>query len=109
MNVGPGAIPKSSEANFLPKSFPRPSWLNAKATYNKKGLFGKENHAKFYTAGVVVAFNHLHSHLVHVLLEMSRGMAKKRSMLSSKKCLRRLGVGILSTWDNVCICLYNSI
>ena len=31
------------------------------ATYNKKGLFGKENHAKFYTAGVVVAFNHLHS------------------------------------------------
>lgn len=65
VNVGPGAIPKSSEANFLPKSFPRPSWLNAKATYNKKGLFGKENHAKFYTAGVVVAFNHLHSHLVH--------------------------------------------
>jgi len=31
------------------------------ATYNKKGLFGKEVHAKFYTAGVVFAFEHLHS------------------------------------------------
>lgn len=31
------------------------------ATYNKKGLTGKEGHAKFYVAGVVVAFEHLHS------------------------------------------------
>eukprot|EP00439_Symbiodinium_sp_Y106_P013451 s5211_g1.t3 len=31
------------------------------ATYNKKGLFGKEPHAKFYLAGVVLAFEHLHS------------------------------------------------
>lgn len=31
------------------------------ATYNKKGLFGKEQHAKFYTAGVLLAFEHLHS------------------------------------------------
>ena len=31
------------------------------ATYNKKGLFGKEPHAKFYTAGVVLAFEHMHS------------------------------------------------
>ncbi|CAE7778646.1 egl-4 [Symbiodinium pilosum] len=30
------------------------------ATYNKKGLFGKESHAKFYVAGVVNAFEHLH-------------------------------------------------
>lgn len=30
------------------------------ATYNKKGLFGKEGHAKFYVAGVVNAFEHLH-------------------------------------------------
>jgi len=31
------------------------------ATYNKRGLFGKEPHAKFYVAGVVQAFEHLHS------------------------------------------------
>eukprot|EP00930_Biecheleria_cincta_P088362 TRINITY_DN7758_c0_g3_i1.p1 TRINITY_DN7758_c0_g3~~TRINITY_DN7758_c0_g3_i1.p1 ORF type:complete len:802 (+),score=204.51 TRINITY_DN7758_c0_g3_i1:31-2406(+) len=31
------------------------------ATYNKKGLFGKEAHAKFYTAGVVLAFDHMHA------------------------------------------------
>ncbi|CAJ1329897.1 unnamed protein product [Effrenium voratum] len=31
------------------------------ATYNKKGFFGKVGHAKFYAAGVVVAFDHLHS------------------------------------------------
>jgi len=30
------------------------------ATYHKKGLFGLESHAKFYVAGVVVAFEHLH-------------------------------------------------
>lgn len=31
------------------------------ATYNKKGFFGSERHAKFYVAGVVFAFDHLHS------------------------------------------------
>lgn len=30
------------------------------ATYNKKGFFGKERHAKFYVAGVVNAFDHMH-------------------------------------------------
>lgn len=30
------------------------------ATYNKKGLFGKEKHAQFYVAGVVNAFIHMH-------------------------------------------------
>lgn len=112
VNVGPGAIPKCSEANFLPKSFPRPSWLNAKATYNKKGLFGKENHAKFYTAGVVVAFNHLHSHLVHVLLEMSRGMAKKGPCFHPKKTHTVRGLessqpGIMFVY--VYIIVYNSM
>jgi serine/threonine protein kinase len=34
------------------------------ATYHRKGLFGKEVHAKFYVAGVVIAFDHLHSSLV---------------------------------------------
>eukprot|EP00931_Biecheleriopsis_adriatica_P097311 TRINITY_DN7107_c0_g3_i1.p1 TRINITY_DN7107_c0_g3~~TRINITY_DN7107_c0_g3_i1.p1 ORF type:complete len:786 (-),score=183.19 TRINITY_DN7107_c0_g3_i1:141-2498(-) len=31
------------------------------ATYNKKGFFGKEAHGKFFIAGVVNAFDHLHS------------------------------------------------
>lgn len=111
VNVGPEAIPKSFEANFLPKSFPRPSWLShAKATYNKKGLFGKENHAKFYTAGVVVAFNHLHSHLVHVL--MSRGMAKKGPCFHPKKTHTVRGLessqpGIMFVY--VYIIVYNSM
>lgn len=30
------------------------------ATYNKKDFFGKEPHAKFYVAGVVFAFDHMH-------------------------------------------------
>lgn len=30
------------------------------ATYNKKGLHGSKKHARFYTAGVVFAFDHLH-------------------------------------------------
>ena len=34
------------------------------ATYHRKGLFGKEVHAKFYVAGVVIAFDHLHSSLI---------------------------------------------
>merc|ERR1719499_192055 len=29
-------------------------------TYNKKDFFGKEPHAKFYLAGVVFAFEHMH-------------------------------------------------
>lgn len=34
--------------------------LLSEATYHKKGLFGKQEHAKFYVAGVLVAFHHLH-------------------------------------------------
>merc|ERR1712003_5477 len=34
------------------------------ATYNKKGLVGRERHAKFYVAGVVFAFSHLHRNKV---------------------------------------------
>lgn len=30
------------------------------ATYNRKGFHGSERHAKFYSAGVVFAFEHLH-------------------------------------------------
>eukprot|EP00927_Polykrikos_kofoidii_P050316 TRINITY_DN44223_c0_g1_i1.p1 TRINITY_DN44223_c0_g1~~TRINITY_DN44223_c0_g1_i1.p1 ORF type:complete len:891 (+),score=172.24 TRINITY_DN44223_c0_g1_i1:105-2675(+) len=31
------------------------------ATYNRKGFHGSEKHCKFYAAGVVLAFEHLHS------------------------------------------------
>jgi len=31
------------------------------ATYNKKGFHGSEKHAKFYVAGVVFAFDHVHA------------------------------------------------
>merc|ERR1712032_1260069 len=30
------------------------------ATYNRKGFHGSEKHAKFYVAGVVFSFEHLH-------------------------------------------------
>merc|ERR1712113_725051 len=30
------------------------------ATYNRKGFHGSEKHAKFYVAGVIEGFNHLH-------------------------------------------------
>jgi len=30
------------------------------ATYNRKGFHGSEKHAKFYCAGTVLAFNHMH-------------------------------------------------
>jgi len=31
------------------------------ATYHRKSFFGKEPHAKFYVAGVIFAFDHMHS------------------------------------------------
>lgn len=31
------------------------------ATYHRKSFFGKEPHAKFYVAGVILAFDHMHS------------------------------------------------
>lgn len=31
------------------------------ATYSRKGFYGSERHARFYSAGVVLAFEHLHS------------------------------------------------
>lgn len=36
------------------------------ATYNRKGFHGSEKHAKFYVAGVVYAFEHLHErHIIY--------------------------------------------
>merc|ERR1740138_1000483 len=34
------------------------------ATYNRKGLHGSEKHAKFYSAGTIYAFEHLHERRV---------------------------------------------
>merc|ERR1712166_1337057 len=34
------------------------------ATYNRKGFHGSEKHAKYYVAGVVFAFEHLHERFI---------------------------------------------
>merc|ERR1712107_72151 len=35
-------------------------------TYNRKGFHGSEKHARFYVAGVVFAFEHLHArHIIY--------------------------------------------
>merc|ERR1712241_376841 len=36
------------------------------ATYNRKGMHGQENHARFYVAGTVFAFEHCHTrHIIY--------------------------------------------
>ena len=47
-------------------SWPRGLQLRLYATYNRKGFHGSEKHAKFYVAGVVYAFEHLHErHIIY--------------------------------------------
>lgn len=67
------------------------SAVAAEATYHKKGLFGKEGHAKFYVAGVVMAFNHLHSRLPSSSHSVAVGLSWLRSCGSEAK---RLSTGI---------------
>jgi len=64
------------------------------ATYNKKGFFGKENFARFYMAGVVMAFEHLHSKKIlyrdlkpeNLLLDF-KGNVKLTDMGLAKVCI----------------------
>ncbi|CAK9087486.1 cGMP-dependent protein kinase egl-4 (Egg-laying defective protein 4) [Durusdinium trenchii] len=64
------------------------------ATYNKKGFFGKENFARFYTAGVVMAFEHLHGKKIlyrdlkpeNLLLD-EKGNVKLTDMGLAKVCI----------------------
>lgn len=64
------------------------------ATYNKKGFFGKENFARFYTAGVVMAFEHLHGKKIlyrdlkpeNLLLD-NKGNVKLTDMGLAKVCI----------------------
>merc|ERR1719444_110682 len=36
------------------------------ATYNRKGFHGSEKHAKYYIAGTIIAFDHMHTrHMVY--------------------------------------------
>eukprot|EP00928_Gymnodinium_smaydae_P093859 TRINITY_DN781_c0_g5_i1.p1 TRINITY_DN781_c0_g5~~TRINITY_DN781_c0_g5_i1.p1 ORF type:complete len:786 (+),score=210.30 TRINITY_DN781_c0_g5_i1:59-2359(+) len=64
------------------------------ATYNKKNLWGKEPHAKFYAAGTVYAFEHLHSKKIifrdlkpENLLLTDKGRVKLTDMGLAKVCV----------------------
>eukprot|EP00928_Gymnodinium_smaydae_P093855 TRINITY_DN781_c0_g1_i4.p1 TRINITY_DN781_c0_g1~~TRINITY_DN781_c0_g1_i4.p1 ORF type:complete len:782 (+),score=190.77 TRINITY_DN781_c0_g1_i4:47-2347(+) len=64
------------------------------ATYNKKNLWGKEPHAKFYAAGVVFAFEHLHQKKIifrdlkpENLLLTDTGRVKLTDMGLAKVCV----------------------
>eukprot|EP00927_Polykrikos_kofoidii_P065450 TRINITY_DN6119_c0_g1_i1.p1 TRINITY_DN6119_c0_g1~~TRINITY_DN6119_c0_g1_i1.p1 ORF type:complete len:789 (-),score=167.82 TRINITY_DN6119_c0_g1_i1:151-2517(-) len=59
------------------------------ATYNKKGFFGSERHAKFNTAGVVYAFDHLHSKKV-----IFRDLKPENLLLTEKGHVKLTDMGL---------------
>eukprot|EP00913_Durusdinium_trenchii_P031402 g29401.t1 len=59
------------------------------ATYHKKGLFGKEGHAKFYVAGVVIAFDHLHSKKI-----VFRDLKPENLLLNEKGHIKLTDMGL---------------
>merc|ERR1719181_2423633 len=59
------------------------------ATYNRKGFHGKVDHAKFYSAGVVFAFDHCH--LRHIIY---RDLKPENLLLTDKGHIKLTDMGL---------------
>lgn len=59
------------------------------ATYNKKGFHGREGHAKFYVAGVVFAFEHLHKKKI-----IFRDLKPENLLLNEKGHIKLTDMGL---------------
>lgn len=59
------------------------------ATYNRKGLYGSDPHAKFYIAGTVFAFEHMHKrHIIY------RDLKPENLLVSDKGELKLTDMGL---------------
>jgi len=59
------------------------------ATYNKKDFYGKEGHAKFYVAGVVFAFDHMHERKI-----IFRDLKPENLLLNEKGHIKITDMGL---------------
>jgi cGMP-dependent protein kinase len=59
------------------------------ATYNRKGFHGSESHAKFYVAGTICAFDHMHQRRI-----IYRDLKPENLLLSSKGMLKITDMGL---------------
>eukprot|EP00931_Biecheleriopsis_adriatica_P115382 TRINITY_DN91183_c0_g1_i1.p1 TRINITY_DN91183_c0_g1~~TRINITY_DN91183_c0_g1_i1.p1 ORF type:complete len:784 (-),score=234.97 TRINITY_DN91183_c0_g1_i1:168-2477(-) len=59
------------------------------ATYNKKNFWGQEKHAKFYVAGTVFAFDHLHSKKI-----LFRDLKPENLLLNEKGQVKLTDMGL---------------
>merc|ERR1711939_978238 len=59
------------------------------ATYNRKGFHGSEKHAKFYIAGVVFSFEHLHERRI-----IYRDLKPENLLLTEKGHIKLTDMGL---------------